>query len=252
MFRSYIFKLFHSPLLYIGFAGTFLICCSKLGVDIKMSSVVGEMSLLLNIDAFRKIIPIFGALPFAANFAEEWKNGVTISCVSRCGTTRYTVSNVAVCFLSALFSVFLPMMLFAWFYSFAIPVIEPNYDNFVNDIPYGFFIKNNMPFMYIAAECFIYAECAAMWAVMGLMMSAFFPNKYIAVFAPLVAGYVIERITMNFPNIFNLWYVSVSLLRWNSLWGQITYSVLYLALLAAIYGIIFGITVKRRIQNEIV
>lgn len=106
--------------------------------------------------------------------------------------------------------------------------------------------------MYIAAECFIYAECAAMWAVMGLMMSAFFPNKYIAVFAPLVAGYVIERITMNFPNIFNLWYVSVSLLRWNSLWGQITYSVLYLALLAAIYGIIFGITVKRRIQNEIV
>lgn len=252
LFRSYIYKLFRSPPLYLGFAGTFLICCSKLGLNHKMSSVVGEMSMLLNLDSFRKIIPIFGALPFAANFAEEWKNRVTLSCVSRCGTAKYAVSNVVVCFLSALFSVFLPMMLFAWLYSFAIPVIEPNYDTFANNIPFGFFIKNNMPFMYITAECFIFAECAAMWAVMGLMMSAIFPNKYIAVFTPLVAGYVVERITINFPLMFDLWHISVSLLGWKSLWGQITYSVLYLALLAAICGVIFGITVKRRVQNEIV
>lgn len=251
MFRSYIFKLLHSPLLYIGFAGTFLICASKLGLRQKMSDVLGEMYLLINLDSFRKIMPIFGALPFAANFAEEWKNGVTISCVSRCGTAKYAASNVVVCFLSALFSIFLPMILFAWFYSFSIPLIGSNLDSFINDVPYGFFIRHNMPFMYIAAESFIFAECGAMWAVMGLMMSAFFPNKYIAIFTPLVAGYVIERITINFPKMFNLWYISVSNLRWESLWGQIAYSVLFLALLAAICGVIFGVTVKRRVQNEI-
>lgn len=216
-----------------------------------MSDVIGEMYLLINLDSFRKIMPIFGALPFAANFAEEWKNGVTVSCVSRCGAAKYAVSNVVMCFACALFSVFLPMILFAWLYSFGIPLIGSNYDSFINNVPFGFFIKHNMPFMYIVVESFIFAECGAMWAVVGLMISAFFPNKYIAVVTPLVAGYVIERITINFPDMFNLWYISVSTLHWESLWGQIAYSVLFLLLLAAICGVIFGITVKRRVENEI-
>ncbi len=248
MFRAYMYKLLRSPLLYIAFAGTFLICLSKLTFFLNAGNVASEVDMLLNLNGMRKIMPVFAALPFAANFAEEWNNNITISIITRSSVTKYAAANVLFCFVSGLVAVFIPIVLFAFGYSFSLPVSGDDY----YPLPYGAFVEQGLPFLYIICNAFVYAACAAMWAVMGLMLSAFFVNKYAAICSPLIAGYVIERFAMRLPDPLNIWYISVSNLRWNSALGQFLYSVGFFAGISAICGIIFTITVKRRVSNEIV
>lgn len=76
--------------------------------------VLERISLFLDLDAFRKLVVIFAALPFAANFADEWKNNVTISCVTRKGVRKYAVSNVILCAATAFFAVFLGIILYIY------------------------------------------------------------------------------------------------------------------------------------------
>lgn len=63
--------------------------------------------------SYRKAFIIFGAIPFAANFADEWNSKAIINCVTRKDTFDYSVSNIAVCFISALITVFVPLVIFA-------------------------------------------------------------------------------------------------------------------------------------------
>lgn len=248
MFRAYMYKLLRSPLLYISFVGTLLICLSKLTFFLKAGDVAGEVDMLLNLNGVRKIMPVFAALPFAANFAEEWNNDIALSIITRSGVTKYTTANVLICFASGLVTVFIPIVLFAFGYSFSLPVSSDDY----YQLPYGAFVEQGLPFLYIICNAFVYAACSAMWAVMGLMLSAFFVNKYAAICSPLIAGYVIERFAMRLPDPLNIWYVSVSNLRWDSALWQFLYSVGFFVGISAICGIVFTITVKRRVSNEIV
>lgn len=248
MLRAYVYKLLRSPLLYISFVGTFLICLSKLTFFLNSGNVASEIDMLLNLNGLRKIMPLFAALPFAANFAEEWNNGMSISIISRSSVTKYATANVLICFMSGLLTVFIPIIIFALVYSFSLPMS----DNIYYIQPYGVFVEYGMPFLYISCNAFVYASCAAMWAVMGLMLSAFFVNKYAAICSPLIMGYVIERFTMGLPDPLNIWYVSVSNLRWESAFGQFLYSVGFFVGISAICGIVFTKIVKRRVSNELV
>lgn len=70
------------------------------------------------------MIAISGALPFVTNFADEWTSRVTINCISRCGVYKYAVSNVVLCFVSTMFTVFAGMMLYAGVLSFFFPFLR--------------------------------------------------------------------------------------------------------------------------------
>ena len=91
-----------------------------------------------------------------------------------------------------------------------------------------------------------------MWSVMGLVLSAFFPNKYIAISAPFVASYVVERIAMKLPEMFNLWHISLSypIPNQNPV-AVFLYAIGLFALIITAFGIVFAAVVKRRVQNEI-
>lgn len=253
IFRAYFFKLIRSPLFYIGILGTAAVCASRrLFPNGMMGGYVAlEINLILDLDSMRKVIAIFGALPFAANFADEWTNTVTTSCVSRCGVRKYAFSNIALCFISSLIAVFLGMMLYAVICSVFMPLY--NYDQLQDHFSplQRALILSRMPVLYIIYYVFVFAASCAMWSVMGMMLTAFFPNKYVAICSPFVASYIIERISMQLPDTFNLWYVSLSRLGWENVWVQFFYSVGLFVAIAAICGLVFAVIVKRRVQNEI-
>lgn len=251
-FRAYLYKLLRNPLFYIGIIGTALLCvCRHIPKNARaFGDVRMEINMFLDVATLRKMIAIFGALPFAANFADEWTNRVTISCVSRCGVNKYAVSNVVMCFISSLVTVFSGMMLFASVLSFFKPVFidTGNPMNILSET----FLRGGAPWVYIMYRVFVFAVSCAMWGVMGMMITAFFPNKYVGLCAPFVASYIVERFSMQLPPNFNLWYVSLSNLSWENVWGQFFYSVGLFTLLAAACGLVFVIMVKRRVHNEVV
>ncbi len=180
--------------------------------------MIGQLSLFYNLTIIRKVVYIFAALPFAGNFADEWTNSVTPHYITRCGLKKYIVSNVAVCFASSAVLVFAGMMLFAWIYSFFIPVYI-DYGDAV-DPPYGVFLKAGMPFLKIAFEALVFAVSCGSWSVIGMTISAVFPNKYVSICTPVAVNFVMERIASLYPRMINLRAVALSYPIWNSVAGQ--------------------------------
>lgn len=250
LFRAHLYKLLRDPLFYIGIFGTALLCaCRNIPPNFTATrDTVSELGAVLDISSMRKMIAVFGALPFAANFADEWTNHVTIGCVSRCGIKRYAASNVVMCFISSLATVFLGMMLFAGVLSCVKPVFKDSGNPM--DILMETLLRDGMPWEYIMYRVFVFAASCAMWSVMGMMITSFFPNKYVGLCSPFVASYIVERFSMQLPSNFNLWYVSVSYLYWKNIWGQFFYSLGLFLSLAVVCGLVFALTVKRRVQNE--
>lgn len=248
MLRSYFYRLFRSPLFYIGIAGVIGICFLRLlpsafkGVD-----VMAEMRTIRWLDGYRKLFVILGALPFAGNFSDEWNGNVTTNCITRKSAKKYSVANVAMCYISAFAVIFVGMMIFAGIYSMFYPFYL---DSNSASQPYRIFSENGIPILDLAAVTFVFAISCAMWAVMGLMLTAFFPSKYIAICAPFIFSYAIERITDNFPVDFDLWSLSLSFTDWSAL-PAFLYANFIFGGISIVCGIIFTKTVERRVQNGI-
>lgn len=247
MFKAYFYKLIRSPLLYIGIIGVAGICSLRLipsafkGID-----VLAEMDIVRTLDGFRKLFVIMSALPFAANFSDEWNSMVTANCVTRKNVKKYAAANVAVCYIVSLMTVFAGMMIFAGIYSTFYPMYFDSAN--VPSGPYGIFTENGLPVLDLAARTFVFAASCAMWSVMGLMLSAFFPSKYIAICAPFIFSYAVERITTNFADDLNLRYLSLSYTDWDAL-PAFMYANGIFAGISVICGIVFAITVGRRVRN---
>ena len=247
MIKAYFYKLIRSPLFYIGIVGVVGVCSLRLlpsafkGIDVLL-----EMDIIRSLDGYRKLFVILAALPFAANFSDEWNCMVTTSCVARTSARRYSVTNVVMCYVSALATVFIGMMIFAGIYSMSYPFYSVGKGT--ESIPYGIFSLNGFPMLDLAATTFVFAASCAMWSVMGLMLTAFFPSKYIAICSPFVFSYAVERITMNFPDNFDLWCLSLSNTSWSAL-PAFLYANAIFAGISVICGTVFTLTVKRRVQN---
>lgn len=251
MFRAYIYKLLHSPVIYLCILGVTAICATRfIDRSISASDVLGEMDILLDIDAFRKTITIFGAVPFAANFSDEWTNACANNCIVRCGIKRYALSNVIVCAVSSFLTIFAGMMIFMGIYSAYVPFYIP--DPNPAPPPYGVFIEKGYPIVYSMLRVLVFSLSCSMWSLSGLAISALFPNKYIAICTPFVASYVLERITMECPDVFNLWYLSLSNI---SICGNpyitLFYSLFVFVSLSAALGNVFYYLLRKRVRNEI-
>lgn len=249
MLRSYFYKLFRQPQFYIGLAGVLATCFLVIntgfhpGVDI-----MTDAGLLLRSGGYRKLFVIFGALPFAANFADEWNSGVTMSAITRKSAWKYAVSNAFMCFFSALLTVFLGIILWEVFSivftskPFFLP--ESNVPTVVEEI----FFKISVPFLSEIERAFVFGSSCGMWAVMGMTLSTVFPSRYIAICSPFVFCYALERISFLLPDLFNFEYVAQSRLNMNgfSMW---LYGGMFFALITVLCTIAFARIAERRVQN---
>lgn len=251
MIRAYVYKLLRSPVVYLCVFGVIAICSTRfIDRSTSASDVLGEMDILLDIDAFRKIITIFGAVPFAANFSDEWINAAANHCIVRCGLRRYAISNVVVCAVSSFLTVFVGMMLFMGTYSACAPFYIP--DSNPTPPPYGVFIEQGCPFLYSTLRILVFSLSCSMWSLSGLAISALFPNKYIAIVTPFVSSYVLERISMECPDEVNLWYLSLSNISiCDNPYITLFYSIFVFIFLSALLGGVFCFLLRKRVRNEI-
>lgn len=255
MLRGYLYKLIRSPLTYAGILGVFAVCLANTrGMNInEYTTVIQRIDLFLDLDAFRKLTVIFAAVPFTANFADEWKNGVTVSCVSRKGVKSYAFSNVLLCAATAFLALFVGISLYmltaSFFSDFDRPAV--NDINIETGYPYCELLNNGPRFLYPIIRVFIFSLSGAMWCVMGLMLSALVPNKYVAVCSPVVASYVVERITMQLPVRLNLYSLSMSVPLVINSTVTFIYTVMMFTVISAACGWVFYRVLRKRVQNEI-
>lgn len=244
MIRAHFFKLFRSPFLYLGFAGVVALLLYSLNGR-HFGNAFINLEILLDLESFRRMYVFFAAVPFAASFADEWNSRAITGCVTRKNVVKYSVSTVAVCFLSAFAVVFIALLIYVCVTTSSLPLYDTQ-----NEIgtPYEKLFYSGAGFMPFLFMIFVFALSCGMWAVMGLMMSAFFPSRYVAICSPFVFCYVIERLTRNSTEYFDLYALSRSATSRGAAFFMPWASAVFIAI-TIICGFIFTLTVKRRVEN---
>ncbi len=253
MTGSYIFKLLHSPYIYGAMAVILGFCVLidniRLGGGPVLNGVdvYTDILVLLQIDGYRKLFVVLGAIPFAANFADEWNTKTIMNCVTRKSAFDYSVSNVAVCFSSSFVTVFVPLVIFGTLDCCTNTVyFEKNGPG----VSYGGFQAMGLPFLSVIMVIFTYALSCGMWSVMGMTLSAFFPSKYIAIGAPFLLCYAFEEFTYNAPLLLN--FTALSNARTLIPDGlTFLYTILVFGGLSAACGVLFTMKVGKRVRNEL-
>ncbi len=253
MLRSYFFKLLRSPFLYAGMIGVFGLCLFGANESLGGSKGLGgadvysDIHLLLEMKGYRKAFIVFGAIPFAANFADEWNSKAIINCITRKSALDYAVSNIAVCFISAFLTVFVPMVIFGAASGCGTKIF---YNGSSGDITYSEFLEIGLPFLSIVFYFITFALSCAMWAVTGMTLSVFFPSKYIAIGAPFIFSNVVERITLGMPPWLNFMGLSMSHIGLPAA-ASLGYAFFVFGGISAICGIFFAKRIEKRVQNEL-
>lgn len=247
MLRAYFYKLLRSPLFYLGFAATLALAFYfNITRGIHYLSLLNELFSLISFQDYKRIFVLFAALPFTSNFADEWNSKTAVNCVTRKKAGSYAVSNIVMCYISAFAAVFAGLAVYILFKSATKPLFNP--DNVFSGFKSLF--ENGAPMLGLMLMIFVYASSCGMWAVMGLCASAFFPSRYIAICAPFVFCYVIDKFSKNLPDNFQLEPLSLSLSDMDPLPFFLWANFVFIAI-SAVCGIIFTVKVKRRIENEL-
>lgn len=253
MVRAYTYKLLRSPFFYISIFGITALCFTAFFEALfGRESVSQDIESFLGLAQYRNCLILLGALPFAANFADEWNSGIVKECIARKGVKRYALCNLLFCWFTAVIAVFLGMWIFMCIDSLFVPWSYINHNP-----PYCIFeeyLFNGQGQIYLFFSTALFASSCAAWAVMGMLVSVFFTNKYVALSMPLIACYFIQRINMMAPNWVNLHHISLSYFPYkyfNSSFLGFLYCVGVYAAIAAVCGLIFYFVLKRKVQNEI-
>lgn len=246
MLRAYFYKLFRSPLFYVAFLGTVI-----LGIYSSNSlfggSVYHNLRSLIGMQSERKLFIVLAALAFASNFADEWNSKTVTHYITRKNAGTYARANVTTCFFAAFISIFMGMLIYILIQSTKLPLHNPN-----NEIP-PYWILGEQGFQIAPPllVAFVFAVSCAAWSVAGLMLSAFFPSRYIAICAPLVFSYILGRVTKKLlPDELCLDTMSHSSSGLPPIQAFLLANSVFISM-AVICGIIFVIKVKRRVENEL-
>lgn len=254
MIRSYIFKLLRSPYLYAAMAGILGLCLffanAELGGKKGLNGidVCTDIAILLQVNGYQRFFIVLGAIPFAANFADEWNSKAIINCVTRKSAFDYAVSNVVVCFISTVVTIFVPLIVFAAL-DCGTKAVHDEMSGF-DPTAYGVFQAMGLPFLTIVFVVLTYALSGAMWSVMGMTLSAFFPSRYIAIGAPFIFCNALERLTDYNPPLLSFTALTNGR-TWISDGLGFCYTLLVFGGLSAVCGALFVMKVEKRVRNEL-
>jgi hypothetical protein len=215
-------------------------------------SVLYVVDLLLGLSVFKKVVVIFAAVPFAAGFCSEWNTQYIRFLASRSGVVPYIWSKALVCLLSSFAVVCLGLLLFALLLSFFMPLL-PDDPGAVASFPFAGFLTGAVPQAGLLSIVCIFALGNSLWVACGLTLSAYLPNRYLAVLSPFVFSYILENMTLGFPPWADLYVLTRAreVLDLGPL-ANLAYSVIFFGLLVFLCGLVFSHRVKQRVRNDVV
>lgn len=246
MIRSYFFKLLRSPIFYLSCLAVTAVSLYSMFFGVQtLADILSEIDYLIGFEFFRKMLVLFSALPFASNFANEWNTKTITNCVTRKNAVKYASDNAVVCFITSFSAAFLGIM-------FSVLIRMPFKPLFSGHSvpPYGVLSENGFPMLTAVLIVCVYALSCAMWSVMSLAVTAFFPSKYIAVCTPFVLSYLFERFSKFVPGEFQLGALSQSWSGWNPIPAFFKAVAVFL-MISLICTIIFTVKVRVMVENEL-
>lgn len=253
MIKMSFMQLIKSPATYLSVAGVTLIGFISVqpyfSADDKGASVLYYFSLLLDLSMSKKLITLCAALPGVVLFCNDWSCQYIKPVVIRSGVKRYAFSRCLACFLSAFALSFLGMAVFVFLLSLKLPLMDINFV----DGTFAPLADSPLPALYILAHIFVFSLAMALWAMVGLAVSAYIPNRFVAVTTPIVASYLIEELMSFLPPFLDTYYLT----RASNVLGQgaavsFVYFLFFFLAFSMLLGIVFYFRIRGRMRNEVI
>jgi hypothetical protein len=139
------------------------------------------------------IVGILPVIPFAITFASEWEERAVSFWIIRSGVRRYAFNKVIVSALSGFMVTFVGILLHAFLLWTRLPL----YTTFQTGDAYASLLKAGRPLQYLLFSAAHLSLSSSLFAVAALWISAYIPNRWTAIAAPIVLYFVLLRFTRN-------------------------------------------------------
>lgn len=139
-------------------------------------------------------IAILAAVPFAGNYSEEFQGRLSVYKMARCGKRTYTLSKFVAGAFWGGFSLFLGGLLLILTLSTYLPLVTEADLLEYQWIPFYDALTVGAGVPYFLIILYIMFLAGALWASIGLCVSAFFPNTYVAICSPFIVRFFFVQI----------------------------------------------------------
>lgn len=252
------YKILTSKLFFISILGVAVFCFVSVHQDIPIThlhetTVINMIDLLFCLSMFKKILIIFASIPIVAIFCTDWIYQYIRPVIMRGGIKRYIWTKIFICQLASFFVVFIGMFLFVFVMSCFSPLADSDVNAYVGWEAFESLLLNKQNFLYLFLNIFIFSLGISFWVVLGMTISAYIPNQFVAIISPFIVAYLLEEFTSLMPLSINLFYLTrVQFDTGNGNIITFLYYIFIFELLIILSGFLFSYQVKRRIRNEIV
>jgi len=257
VFSMDIYRIFTSKLILISIFSVTLFCFISIYQDVPFehfdeTNIIDIIDILFGLSMFKKILIILASFPVVTIFCQDWNSQYIRPVLIRCDSRKYTWSKIFVSQLSSLFVVFVGMLLFSLILLIFSPIASNNIETY-KGLPFENLLIGGLYSLYIFIIIFLFSLGTSLWVIIGLTVSSFIPNRFVAIISPFIAGYLIEEFTRRLPSFLNL-YILLRIWFDTGKGDFITllYYIFIFELLIIVNGCIFSHQVKRRIRNEVV
>lgn len=207
------------------------------------------------IGTYHLMVILMCTIPFSTIFCKEWSSKNIKYNIIRSNIRVYSWSKFIVCSIVGGLVIMLGTILFISIMSNFSPLIN---DLRIQDDSYYYTMGNELlsqgkvwEYMYI--YIFLRFLYGAFWASMGLLLSAYIPNIFVALSSPFILSYIYRIIAYKLPIYFRLEHIangSMGNFINNNLTHTLAYSVIVFTILIIILGIFFERKVRWRVENE--
>lgn len=201
-----------------------------------------------NFNSLMDIMLVISVLPFAMSFCHDWKNRYIRSIQARTTNRAYCWSKLITTFFSSFVAIYAGLLLFILVLSFGHP-IDGGVDTVDKSILFSNFIAEGKPMLFLLSLCTIRACAAGMWAVVSLACTAFVPNVFIALTAPLILHklYIVLQSILSLPQQIYIDYLTEGFISVGD-WGQ---SLLFACGFFVVCSVLLGILFQRRVRKAV-
>ena len=257
--KTYLFsflmkRLVVAPVFYLSIIGVFFTALLPALPDIQMEYEIDVRDVIylfqfpFDVTSFSRIVPLLAALTAAACFAEDYNSRYLYGIVTRMKVRQYTTCRFSVCATAGFLTVLLGWTIYIGSISAFYPMVNMaagNYQTFCDRL-YGVLLYHGHPVLYMMVQVIGLAISGAFWAAVGLAISAYAPNRYLAIASP----FLINDTLYNLTNDLHWWFSPSNVAKGLELGGNLisfTATLLYFGALLLLLYILFHIGVQRRL-----
>lgn len=145
---------------------------------------------------------IFAALPFAASYSIEQQYGVLNYKIARSSKKSYFASKIIVAALIGGSVVLIGSIVFILILSTYLPLTTPAKIYEMTGLPYSNALTVGNGLSYFAIVLYLAFLTGVLWSSVGMCISAFLPNPYVAVCSPMIFQFLLVELgrLLRLPN----------------------------------------------------